>query len=490
MHAATDNLIQAWGRLHGGRWPGQDTLTQALSSEWPSGWPPLARDPYTATALAPSVPMVIGRKLRKRAKFQKLLLTQFRIRSMLFPMPVTFQHDTAAVVAEIRDLFAQAIESRCGPGSGLPEICDGFGIHRKLAWQLTKVAYGEDPFSAARYMPTPKGIETWLRAAAQRGVDQALLDQVLGASARFEQLVETHAGSRTAMEMMLESCVAEPSEDIDTRWRQRAYEGNGYVWGVQARTMLACSILAPSNDKRGWFDMARARSLIDFRRTRPGTRWMIGQSTVRREGVGSDRSSREPLDAEAARKAGGVPVLGSFTTDPLPSLVRREGNDDVLLDELLPGEIGQSGQVTVTTGEIVRNVSPAFALEAGDRAHFGVGVGTPAEVLICDHFVHKDLFGAVRRELCVFSEVGRPFTFDERDRLRVPEQIQHMGDGLANVHSPDAPGYAKLLRYAFSKCDWNPTDFALYRVRMAFPPLATSVMIRHKLPAPPDWLEA
>jgi len=405
-------------------------------------------------------------------------------------MSVTFQDDATAVMANIRNLFAQTIESRCRPGSGLPEICEGFGIHRKLAWQLTKVAYGDDPFFAARYMPSQKGVESWVRSAAERGVDAQLLAGVLESSIKFENLVETHAGSRTAMDMLLESCVAEPSEGIDTRWRQRAFEGNSYVWGVQARTMLGCSILAPSANQLGWFDMAQARGLIDLRRTRPDTRWLIGQSTVRREGVGSDLPSREPLDAEAARKAGGVPVLGNFTSDPLPSLERREADAGVVLDELLPGEIGQSGQVTVTTGEIVRNVSPAYAMDEGDHAHFGLGVSTPAEIMISDHFVHKDLFGTVHRELCVFSEVGRPFTFDEQDRLRVPEQIQHLGNGLSNVHSPDAPGYAKLLRYAFSKCDWNPADFALYRVRMASPPLATSVMIRHELPEPPDWLEA
>ncbi|UYV13407.1 MAG: hypothetical protein NCW75_03770 [Phycisphaera sp.] len=404
-------------------------------------------------------------------------------------MPVTFQDDAAAVVAEIRDLFAQVIETKCRPGSGLPEICEGFGIHRKLAWQLTKVAYGDDPFFAARYMPTPKGIETWIRSAAEHGIDRDLLDSVREASAKFEHLIETHAGNRTAMDMLLESCVAEPSEDIDTRWRQRAFEGNSYIWGVQARSMLSCSILAPSKDRRGWMDMAQARSLIDLRRTRPGTRWMIGQAVVFREGSAPDTPDREPLDAETARITGGVPVLGSFTTNPLPNLERRETGTGLLLDELLPGEIGQAGQLTITTGEVVRNLAPAYAIEDGDRALFSTGVSTPAEVLIYDHFVHKDLFGAVERELCVFGELGRPFTSDEQDRLRVPEQIQPMGSGLSNVHTPDVPGYAKLLRHAFSKCDWNPTDFALHRVRMAYPPLTTSVMIRHELPAAPDWLE-
>ncbi len=405
-------------------------------------------------------------------------------------MPATFQDETTAVVAEIRDLFAEVIESKCGSSIGLPEVCEGFGIHRKLAWQLTKVAYADDPFHAARYMPTPKGIETWVRSAAERGVDAALLDRVTDESTRFERLVETHAGSRTAMDMLLESCVEEPSEEIDVRWRQRAFEGNGYIWGVQARTIAAFTMLAPSKTKPGWLDIAQVRSLIDFRRMRPDTRWMIGQGTVTGSGEEAGLPVREPLDPETARKAGGVPVMGAFTSDPLPALERRDGEPPVVIDDILPGRIGQAGQLTLTTGEIIRDLAPASATEPGQRAHFGTGVSTPAEMLVYDHFVHKELFGEVQRELCVFGELGRPYTHDERDQLRVPEKIQRLGRGLDRVHTPDAPGYATLLRDAFARCGWDANEFDLYRVRMAYPPLSTSVMIRHELPEPAEWPKA
>lgn len=405
-------------------------------------------------------------------------------------MPATFQDETTTVVAEIRDLFARVIESKCGAGIGLTDICDGFGIHRKLAWQLTKVAYGDDPFYAARYMPSPKALDTWVRSAEARGVDADLLDRVRTVSAKFEDLVQTHAGTRTAMDMLLESCVAEPSEDIDTRWRLRAFEGNSYVWGVQARSMVAFSVLSPSATRPGWLDVAQVRSLIDLRRTRPDTRWMIGQAMVLGNGEEPRVPDRQPLDPEAAQSAGGVPVIGEFTTNPLPTLERRVSDSGAAIDELLPGQIGQAGKLTITTGETIRELAPAFAIEPGQRAHFGTGITTPAEAMIYDHFVHKDLFRGIERELCVFGELGRPYTHDEQDRLRVPEQIQRLGNGLSRVHTPDAPGYAALLRSVFERCGWQADEFDLYRVRMAYPPLSTSVMIRHDLPEPPDWLEA
>lgn len=401
-----------------------------------------------------------------------------------------FQQDTIAIVAEIRDLFAQAIESKCQSSAGLPEICQGFGIHRKLAWQLAKVAYGSDPFHAARYMPTPKAMDTWLTSARQHGVEGDLLERIREASSRFEHLIETHAGSRTAMDMLLEACIAQPSEEIDIRWRQRAFEGNGYIWGVQARSLVAFSIIAPSTRKRGWFDIVQVRSIIGLRRMRPDTRWVIGQGAIVRDNETPDGPQRTPLDPTTADRTGGVPVIAAFSSEPLPTFERRAAGHNTVYDELLPGEIGQAGEITITTGEIVRDLAPAFATSQDQRANFGTGVGTPAEALIYDHFVHRDLFVNVKRELCVYGEVGKPFTHDDEDRVRVPERVQHLGSGLARVHAPEAPGYAKLLRHAFDACGWQADDFDLHRVRMAYPPLSTSVMIRHPMPEPPDWLEA
>jgi hypothetical protein len=405
-------------------------------------------------------------------------------------MSSSFQDDTVATVAEVRDVFAQVLETNPRARTDLAKLCEGFGIHRKLAWQLTKVAYGDDLLQSARFMPSPKGIEAWVRSAADRGVDTALLERVRDVSARFEALVETHAGNRSAMDLLIESCVSTPSEEIDARWRQRSFEGNSFIWGAQVRTLLSVAVLGPSRGKRGWFDIAQVRSLVALRRTRPDTRWLINQAAVILDGQTPRPPTRTPLDDETAQETGGVPVIARFTSNPLPGFERRQVQMGMVNDEILPGKVGQVGEQTIVIGEWIRDLAPAFATPDDKTAHFGMGVRTPAEVLIYDHLVHESLFHGVQRELCVFSELASPITFDDEDRLRVPEHVQSLGMGFSRAHTPDVPGYADLLRFVFDRCEWDASEFALYRVRMAYPPLPTSVMIRHPLPEPPDWLNA
>jgi hypothetical protein len=116
---------------------------------------------------------------------------------------------------------------------------------------------------------------------------------------------------------------------------------------------------------------------------------------------------------------------------------------------------------------------------------FGAVVRTPSEVFVFDHFVHRDLFPDVQRELCVFGELNSPITQSDDDRLPVSEKIEHLGHGVSAARTPDIPGYAQLLRSVFANAGWNPEEFDLFRIRMAFPPMPTSVVIRHDFPVRP-----
>lgn len=396
-----------------------------------------------------------------------------------------FQVETLSVVAEIRELFAQVIETRCPKSPGLADICSGFGIHRKLAWQLAKVAYGEDAFHAARYMPTPKAIETWVRASAERGVSPHDLERIREASDKFEGLVETHAGDRTRMDMLLESCVSEPSEEIDTRWRQRAFEGNSFIWGIHARCQVAFQIMTPSIEKPGWFDMAHIRGFIGFQRTRPGTRWTLAQGVFIHDNEDDKSPMRRPLDPSSASRAGGVPIIGAFTSSPQPPLARRQTGPRSIVDELLPGGIGQCDEQTIVMGEYLPAIGPAYPSTGDGLVRFGTSVGTPVEALYYDHFVHPDLFDKSEKELCVYNDMHNARPFADEDRLVVPERIASLGRGLSNVHTPDVPAYSKMLRYVFDRCGWEPDPYEHFRVRMAYPPLATGVMIRYKMHGAP-----
>src|SRR5207237_2310426 len=136
----------------------------------------------------------------------------------------------------------------------------------------------------------------------------------------------------------------------------------------------------PSATREGFFDLVRIQGLIGLVRTRPNVRWPFAQLLVRDED-GSRRSfAREPLAMTPAVKRTGVPLLEEYCSKPLPNVQRRPGNMGMVEDELLPGEVGQTGAADVITGEILREVAPALAEKKGETVHFGTGVRTPSEL--------------------------------------------------------------------------------------------------------------
>lgn len=398
---------------------------------------------------------------------------------------LAFERDAAAVIDAVRRLYAEVIETGIGRAGTASEVADGFGVHRKLGWQIARAAYDDDPFLAARFIPTPRAVRTWLDAARLKSVGEELLDAAERATLAFENLIETHAVDRAQLEMMLEACARIPDESSDERWRRDAFNGNSYIWGVRVKTQLATAFMAPSAEKPGWFDFARLNALLGFVRTRPDVRWVVAQAvTLRGDDNEVMRPQREPLSPSDAARMHGVPIIEQFCSPSAPPVVRRAGSHDLVEDELLPGPVGQTGEVDLVMGEVLRAMAPMHGSREGENALFGTGVRAPAELLLCDLFVHRDLFPHVERTIRVYSELFSPVTRDERDRLIVADRVQHLGRGLGRLAAPEAPHYRRMSSFVFETLGWNPEEFDLYRIRMAYPPMPASVMFHHPLPPP------
>lgn len=396
-----------------------------------------------------------------------------------------FQAETVRAVAGVRQAFARIIETKCAGPKSVSALCDAFGVHRKLAWQIAKVAYEADPFIAARHMPNARGVESWLDAARARGVPDALLDTARAASDAFGAVLDAHARSRTEVEMLLESCAPSADPAAEMKWREQAFIGNSFTWGAHCRALLAICVLTPSEDRARHFHAAQVRGLLGFRQTRPGVRWVVNQSVVAADDSTTQTTLvRTPLDPDAARANRGVPVLPQFCSTPMPAVTRRVAADGMVHDEFLPGPVGQAGERTLVTGELMRNIGPDHATEHDKVAHFGAAVRTPAELLHFDLFVHRALFGQVTRELRVFSDLASPIAFDDADALSVSDAITPLGRGVALAQTPDIPAYADLAAAVFRSIGADPAEYDLHRVRVPYPPMPTTVMVRHELLPP------
>jgi hypothetical protein len=393
-----------------------------------------------------------------------------------------FVSDTIEVVGLARNAYSKIIEKKCPESKAVSAISSAFGIHRKLAWQVIKVAYSDDPFVAARHMPTRKGLGAWIQAIESSGVQSGLIESVRNADEKFQTLIETHASSKSEFDILIESSISSNDPQADERWRQQAFEGNSFIWGVHCKLLLAMCVLMPSEDREDYFHMAQVRGLIGYRQTRPDVRWLVNQSVaVDDDTQHQSAMQRVAIDPQAAIVHNGVPVLPEFCSDPMPTLVRTKTPDGMMQDEFVSADVGLQGQRSLVTGEILRNIAPTYAQPNDKVAHFGTAIRTPAELLHFDMFVSKGLFGEVERSLRVFSDIASQIAFQDSDALSMNESVTRLGTGLNMAQTPDLPGYRDLASSVFDRLGTDPDGYELFRVRIAYPPMPTTVMMKHEL---------
>lgn len=395
--------------------------------------------------------------------------------------PGSLEEEAREILERIRDSFSSMIETLGDQARAPQEVARALGVHRKLGWQVAHVAYDPDPFLAAQYVPSRSGMRTLIRAAAERGVPQSIIDSALEAVHAFDKLSEVHAGDRASLEMLLVASAARPDERAHLSFRASAFAGNSFIWRVQARTESLAMFLHPSAEP-GWFDMARLRSVVGLRRNSPDAAWVLARTKV----VDGDWQSlhipdREPLDPNCAAESG-VPLIRQFCSQPLASFRRVQGAHGFVEDELIEGPVGERGATTVVYGEVLRRVAATVSEVADGLAEYALQLRTPCEMLQFDLFVHRSLFPGVAREIVLYGEMHGCEPRAERDRLSIFEQVEHLGRGTAAIHTAAVPNYSTMVRFVYDRLGWDGRDFDLYRVSMAYPPIPSCAVIRHPMP--------
>jgi len=84
-----------------------------------------------------------------------------------------FNSDVAAGIETVRRRLGAIVESVCGGAPRAQDITDGFGIYRKLGWQIWNVVYSDDALAAIKHLPNPRTLKVWHAAARKQGITNA-----------------------------------------------------------------------------------------------------------------------------------------------------------------------------------------------------------------------------------------------------------------------------------------------------------------------------
>jgi hypothetical protein len=392
-----------------------------------------------------------------------------------------FEVHVRGVTQRVRTALADVLAS-VGADSTKPQsISKQLGLDKSLAWKAARIVTEADPFAAIPRLPGRSGVRILISSLEVAGAPAAMVQEFREAMEAFDAMVDTHAGSRETLQMMLASVSPEGQRERDEVHRKLAYEGNRAIWGVQARVHLGVHLLAPASARAGWLDTGTISALVDFRRLRPQVPWSVAQMHLfDDQGRPTPPSGYEPIDSRVGSSE--PPVMRDFCSASLPPLRMQQTNRGTTRIQVSEGRVGLTGTATCVMGWMHRTSVPMHATPQDSVGDLIVHVNTPAELLIHDLVVHRSLDIARTAKALVYSQIpGEPcYPVDGRElgTLPVEGEMLDLGDGLINLMTPEVPRHRAMLEMGAARMGHPLSEFRGLRLKLAFPVVPTTCVFR------------
>ena len=405
------------------------------------------------------------------------------------PQEQGIREQSLAVLDRLQTALRELIEATPGMTTRAADLQRTLEIPKKLAWQIHRLAYSDDPLSQAANFPGPAALGRLLDAATDRGVPPDRVAAVVEAAAAFERLIDDHAASRSEFDSILSGLSGEGAEQVDLMHRRAAFKAQSHLHGVSASTQLACFAVHPNPDHDDRLDGFSIRGLLDLRRLRSDATWMISRTRIIDDAghveAMKDRELLEP-DDDASNQAG---LLTRFCSQPLPQLQTHVSEGGYIDIEIEGNGVGSQSAVTCLNGDIWRRKIPRYRDAHNNMAQFLVQVRTACEVLVLDLVVHESVWGRLKPETFTVSDHRGVDAFPqhrERDRLPMRETAIYLGKGARSLRCDDVPRYEEMANFAFDRLGWNGNAFDVYRCRVEYPVMPSTVDLRFDLPEKPS----
>lgn len=401
-----------------------------------------------------------------------------------------FEVSAAKLLRRYQAAIRSLIESTPGQKRRPVELAETLGIHVKLAWQAYKVAFADDPFADAVNIPKPGAIKRFLTASAVRGVPSDCIAALQSAQDDLDTFIRHHARSRGEFETMISALSKDGSEQVDLVQKRAVFRGQSHILGMQARTHLGCFILKPSEPQPGRVDSVFIRGLLGLRRFRLDASWIISQT---RSTIHDGRKRRpiagEPIDPNVHSEHG-VNLLTHFCSRPFPRMRRVPTHLPNMTNiEIVGDGVGNASAVTCLLGDFFRASAVRFRDDHNRRHICNIRVRTPCEALVHDVLVHESLADFGEATLSVYSDhrdvdvvLESEMEARECDRISLKESVIYLGKGADIMKSSDVPRYPEIVRYAMERVGWEPDEFRVYRTRIEYPVMPSSVVVHFDLP--------
>ncbi|HLP83111.1 MAG TPA: hypothetical protein VK157_02075 [Phycisphaerales bacterium] len=401
----------------------------------------------------------------------------------------TFRDEGQQIIHTLRRALTVVYDSVGANPAEPQEVSRRFGLDKMLTWRLSRLVCDEDIWEAMAHMPRRPSLQIFCTAMQKAGVDKPLVNEVINAYNAFEHFVDAHAGDRGVLEIMASGATRKPAAKRLEQFRREGFLANAAIWGVSARVHIAFRAMYPSTERPGFVDLVTVVGLVDFKRLRANVSWAAGGHGRWRTTPGGNTQMTHPSRAlDAGVKAGEVPLLREFCSQPLPEMHIRRDDPDNDFFMINPGPVGNTAAATVLLGWVDPVAAPMHGDVPNDTGEHGSRISTPAELFIHDLYIHESLQFAHDVNGFVFGQLpgGPRYPHGATDDTALPlgTEVMDLGVSPPAMTTPEMPRYEQLVRYALARVNSKPEDFRGYRMKLRYPPIPSMSLLRHPLLPP------
>lgn len=400
-----------------------------------------------------------------------------------------FQTDAERVLHQLRTALSDVIASVPGRVSKPTDLQRALRVDLNVCCKVLKAISTPGVLPVGLHLPGIIALRSFLKAARKAGVGEAAVDAAIVATDAFNDLVNTHADDRTTFDSMISSLVvSEDAANITFQHRRATARGQAHLYGMQARVQFKCLLIQPSDQNPALLDLANLTGFVSLRLWRPAQTPIVLTPAYTTNDDGSTTRSvpREPLGPTEGQGVGAT-LLPQFCEGPGVQLREVAAAPGRVLGELVGVGIGNKAAVTCVEGHLNRGAVPRYKDSNNRIGGHLAEIRVPCDTLFLDLLVREDTFGGIRPtvNMCAdhLAEL-RPPGASAWQRLEY-ESVEHLGKGTTVLYTPDYPRYPELGRYAFDRLGWDAERFDVYRCRVEYPVLPSTIAIFFDLPEAP-----
>jgi len=399
----------------------------------------------------------------------------------------SFEADAAEVLRELRGAIVGIVEALPGNVSTAADLQRTLRLDKMLCWRLFRVITAAGPLAAGAHVPGTANLRRFCDASEKLGkVPSTLVKAMRDRATAFERLVRVHAGDRVTFDSMVSAVAgSDADEKLSLLHRRAAFRANRHFWGIQAKTQLKTLIVQPGRNPEK-LDIASLEGYLGLRRVRQEAPFAVSWTRIANDDGTIVQFQREPLDLNADA-ALGISLLEEFCTRPIPRFRVIEAGRGFVLGELLGDGVGETAAITCIVGYLARDAVARYADHANQLFGCWSPVRTACEALILDLVIRHGTFGAGTPVAGVYAqhlnETAYPALQRDLDRIPpLPASAAYLGKGTSVMRTPDVPNYAAMAQRAFDRLGADGDEFDVYRCRIEYPVMPSTVLLRFELP--------